>query len=392
MMPRLTQITPVLRKELTDGIRDRRSILSALIFPLLMPLMLTFLFNTIARREREAQDIDIPVVAAQRAPGLVDWIERRGFTVVPGPDDAEAAVRDGALDFVLVIPEDYVEDFASARTAEVELVLDGSRKEAHSSIRRVRDLVHGYSRLIGRLRLTARGVSPQIGNPISIEDVDLASPRKRAASVFIFIPLFVIIAAFITGMHVAIDSTAGERERSSLEPLLINPVPRTAVVLGKWLATVVFSAVGIGLTLTSLTIALSRMPLQELGLQLTMGWAEVAGVLVAVLPLAFFASGLQVLVGTFARSFKEAQTYVSLLMFLPMVPYFISAVASIDSQPWMIPIPLLGHQVLLTDVVGGETVGLLSFAVSGVSSLLLGLVCVWVTARLFEGEKIVFGR
>jgi sodium transport system permease protein len=392
MRLQLRQIATVLRKELTDGLRDRRSVVSALLFPLLMPALITFLFNTLAERERQADDIDIPVVGAPAAPGLIAWIERRGFDVVEGPTDPQEAVRAGTHDFVLVIPEDYADDFARGSTAEIELVLDGSRKEAHSAIRRVRGLVRSYGRMVGALRLVARGVSPQVGHPVALEDVDVASARKRAATLFVFIPMFVILAAFMTGMHVAIDSTAGERERSSLEPLLVNPVPRTAVVLGKWLATVAFSGVGISLILTSLTLALQRMPLQELGLQLELGPAEIVGVLAATLPLAFFASGLQILVATFARSFKEAQTYVSMLIFLPMVPYFIASVSSLGTQPWMIPVPALGQQVLLTSVLGGEKVSFLSFLVSGSSSLFLGLLCVWVTARLFQRERIVFGR
>ncbi len=392
MRLQLWQIGAVLRKELTDGLRDRRSVVSTLLFPLLMPSLIVFLFNTIAERERQADDIDIPVVGAQRAPGLVDWIERRGFDVIEGPDDPQEAVRQGKYDFVLVVPEDYAADFEQARSGAIELVLDGSRKEARSAIRRVRQLVRSYGRTIGALRLVARGVSPQVGRPIDLEEVDVASARKRAATLFVFIPMFVILAAFMTGMHVAIDSTAGERERSSLEALLINPVPRTAVVLGKWLATVLFSGVGISLILASLTFALRRMPLQELGLQLEVGPSEIAGILAATLPLAFFASGLQVLVATFSRSFKEAQTYVSMLIFLPMIPYFIASISSLGTQPWMIPVPALGQQVLLTDVLGGESIGFLSFLASGLSSLLLGLLCVWITARLFQRERIVFGR
>ena len=96
------------------------------------------MFNTIIERQREAEDIDIPVVGAERAPGLIDWIERRGFDVVKGPEDPEAAVRDGSFDFVLVIPDDFADDFAQARTATVELVRDGSRKEADPAVRQVR--------------------------------------------------------------------------------------------------------------------------------------------------------------------------------------------------------------------------------------------------------------
>ncbi|MFC1525999.1 ABC transporter permease [Candidatus Latescibacterota bacterium] len=388
----LRLVLAVFSKELRDGLRDRRSLLSTLAFPFLGPLLITFMFKALAEQEREAGDIDIPVVGGANAPGLVDWIQRRGFDVVAGPEDPQQAVRDGDFDFVVVVPEEFAEDFAQARTADVELVHDGSRKDTRSAVRRARRLVEGYGRMIGSLRLVARGVSPQVGNPLAIDDVDLASARKRAAHFFTFVPMFVIMAAFITGLNVAIDTTAGERERASLEPLLVNPVARLHLVLGKWLAAVVFSGIGVCLTLTSVVLALRRVPLQELGIHFEIGTPEIAGVLAATLPLALFASGLQILVATFSRSYKEAQTYASLLIMLPMVPHLIASVYSLGTSRWMLPIPALGQQVLLTDVFGGEAVTIASYLVVGVSSLTLGLLCVWVTAHLFQRERIIFGR
>ena len=256
----------VFRKELVDGLRDRRSVLSALMFPLMFPLLITFMFNKIAERERDADDIVIPVVGAAHAPDMIDWFERRGYEVSVGPADAQAAVGDKAHDFVLVIPDDFAADFAEGRTADVELVYDGARKEASNAVGRVRSLVREYGRMVGNLRLIARGISPQLGNPVGIDDVDIASARQRSASWFSFIPMIIIMATFIGGMNVAIDATAGERERSSLEPLLVNPVPRRSLVLGKWLAASVFSGASVGLALAGLLVALSRVPLQQLGI------------------------------------------------------------------------------------------------------------------------------
>ena len=382
----------VFRKEMVDAIRDRRSLLSAMLFPMLMPALITLLFNVMAERKREAYDITIPVVGAERAPDLVNFIERQGFAVEVGPEDAEAAVLARDVDFVLVIPDDYDSDFSQAKTADVELVLDGSRKEAGMAVGRVRDLVKGYSRLVGSLRLVARGVSPQLSRAVAIDEVDVASSRQRAASWLSFIPMLVIFPAFMAGMNVAIDTTAGERERSSLEPLLVHPVPRWALVAGKWLAATVFSAAGVTLTLGSLLFALSRVPLQELGIDLQLGQREALGILAVGLPLCLFASGLQVLVATFARSFKEAQTYVSMLVMLPMVPHFISSVSSLGEAWWMYLVPALGQHMVLTDVVGGEALSAGRFVAVALSSAALGLVCAAVTARLFEREQIVFGR
>ena len=216
----MNAVLAVLKKELIDGLRDRRSMMSAIIFPMIGPLLISFMFNTVTERQRESQDVKVPIVGAEQAPGLVDWIERRGYEVVEGPLDPEAAVREGTVDFVLIIPEDSASDLAQARTAEIELVRDGTKKDVGASIGRARSLVESYGRMMGRLRVIARGISPQLGQPISVETVDIASERQRAAHFMIFIPMYLILAAFITGMNLAVDTTAGERERGSLRQRL----------------------------------------------------------------------------------------------------------------------------------------------------------------------------
>ena len=169
----MNAVLAVLKKELIDGLRDRRSMMSAIIFPMIGPLLISFMFNTVTERQRESQDVEIPIVGAERAPGLIDWIERRGYTVVEGPLDPEAAVRDGTVDFVLIVPEEFADDLAEARTAEIELVRDGTKKDAGAAIGRAHNLVESYSRMMGRLRLIARGISPQLGQPISVETVEI---------------------------------------------------------------------------------------------------------------------------------------------------------------------------------------------------------------------------
>ncbi len=126
--------------------------------------------------------------------------------------------------------------------------------------------------------------------------------------------------------------------------------------------------------------------------RLDVGTVEVVAILAGTVPLAFLAAGVQLLVSTFARSFKEAQTYVSLLIFIPMIPGFIASVSSLPTEPWMAAVPSLGQQILLTQVLGGEHPGVAPFLVAGGASMLLGLLCVVLTGRLFQHERIVFGQ
>ena len=393
MRPLWGPVWAVLRKELVDGIRDRRSVMSALIPPLMWPLMIVLMLNFIAEKRRQADDIELPIVGARHAETLVDWLkQQRGVEVVDGPEDPYTAVRDGDVKFVIVIPEDYNELFAQSKAVEVELVIDRSDDDAAVFVRRARRLLSSYSGQIGMLRLVARGVSPAVAAPIRIDEVDVSSAQQRAAMVMAFLPMFLVLATFVGGMNIAIDTTAGERERGSLEPLLVNPAPRKSIVAGKWLASVVFAWVSVLLTFVLLQQAMERAPLESLGMRFQLDAGDVGALLAAVIPLAFLASGLQVLVASFARSYKEAQTYVSFLIFVPMLPAFVMMFSPIDPQPWLAMIPLLGQHLLITEAMRGEPGSLLVSVGAGVTVTLSGLVCVAVTTRLFQREKIIFGR
>lgn len=385
------QVPTVFRKEMLDAVRDRRSLASALIFPLFAPLMITLLFGTLAARERGAREVEFPMQGAEAAPELVAWIERAGHDVVEVEGDAVRAVREGDLPLAIRVDPDFREDFSRGVPARIELIVDNSRSEATAQVRRVRQVIQGYGSQLGTLRMMARGLSPDVVQPISLREIDLATTQQRSAVFLSFIPLFIIMAAFISGMNVAIDTTAGERERGSLEPLLINPVPRTEIILAKWMVTVIFASVGILLVLGATLFVVDWLPLEDLGARLNIGPADLVGILAGTVPLAFLASGLQLVVSTFARSFKEAQMYINLLIFLPMIPGFIATVSSLPSDSWVAAIPALGQQVLLTEVLGGTNPGISPFLMAGSTSMAIGLICVMITAKLFQNEKLVLG-
>jgi sodium transport system permease protein len=259
-------------------------------------------------------------------------------------------------------------------------------------VHRAQRMLEGYARQMGALRLIARGVSPQIAAPVLVEELDLATPEKQAANALGMLPLFLLMTVFVGGMHLAIDSTAGERERGSLEPLLLNPVTRTAIVAGKWVAAVLMTLLAVVVSLSGFLVALSRVPLQDLGVKVHLGPVEVATLLGILVPLMLAAAGLQMLLATFARTFKEAQTYVSLLTFIPMLPGVAITLHPIKSVGWMMMVPALGQTLLVTDVLRGEGVPVAMLLLAGAGALAAAAVCVSVTIRLFGQERIVFGR
>jgi sodium transport system permease protein len=383
----------VLKKELLDASRDRRAIMTLLFSAVFGPLLVGFMLNRIADRQRVAEDITIPVVGAEHAPALVDWLQQQaGVTITKGPDDAEAAVRDRGEDVVVIISPEFSKKFTSALPAQVKIVSDGSRQTSRPKVQRVRALFGRYSGEIGSMRLVARGVSPAIATAVQVEDVEVSSAQQRAASILNFIPLFIVLAAFTGGMQIATDSTAGERERGSLEPLLVNPAPRSMIVGGKWLAATIASMTGVVLTTALCLAMLNFIPLQDLGIRFRLGGAEVAGILAGVLPMCMLATGVQTYLSTFARSFKEAQSYMGFLMMVPMLPGMMATLYPLTNKPWMYPIPILGQHVLLADVIGGRAPAAAWFVAAATAALVGAAVLIWLTRALFERERIIFSR
>ena len=386
------QVRAVCRKELTDALRDRRSLMSAILYPILMPLMITVMFSALARLESADRPLETPIAGREHAPNLVAWLEERGVVVVDPPADPEAAVRDGEVDLVLVIDEDYGEQFRSVQPAVVRIVHDSSKTTSRTSIGRTRNLLRAYSNQVAVLRLIARGVSPGVMQAVRVDGLDLATPAQSAARFFAMLPMFLTLAAFIGGLNVAIDTTAGERERQSLEPLLVNPVSRTALTAGKWLTTCVFGLVASIMTLVAFLFMMRFVPLEQFGVQLSLGARQLLLMSIAVAPMALLASSLQMFVATFARSFKEAQTYVSMMIFLPMIPGMATQIYPLQPAGWMMLVPALAQQLLLVDVMGGEPVPALSLATSAVATTLFAFLFLAGTSWMLRQEKIVFGR
>jgi sodium transport system permease protein len=403
-------IAVVFRKEVKDAFRDRRSLYSILIGSLAGPLITGFMLSSVADRQRQAEEIEIPVIGMEHAPALVAWLRQQsGVTVVPletggeaantdesaettSATEAETAVRDRDEDVVVVIMDTFRDKFRVSSPARIKLVSDGSRQASRPKVQRVRLLLQRYSAEVGALRLVGRGVSPAIAAPLQIEDVEVSSAQQRAATILSFIPIFIVLAAFTGGMQIATDSTAGERERGSLEPLLVNPAPRHVFAAGKWLAATLAAMLSVLITTGLVLLMLRYIPLQELGIRFRIGPGQIAGLLAALLPLCLMSTSLQAYLATFARSFKEAQSYMGLLIMVPMIPGMVTTIYPITSQPWMYPIPLVGQHVLATDILGGKPTPVWAFMVAGAAVILVALALVRLTTGLLQRERIIFSR
>jgi sodium transport system permease protein len=383
----------VCRKEVKDSLRDRRALWSIVFSVVIGPVLIGFMMNKLADRQGEADTVRIPIVGLNRAPTLVNWLNQQsGVQVVEGPSDAEKAVREQRESVVVIVPEDFAERFRASRPAPLQLISDGSRNDVRPSVQRVELLLQQYAAEISSLRLIMRGVSPAVVRPLAIEQIEVSTAEQRAAQILTFIPMFIMVAGFIGGMQIATDSTAGERERGSLEPLLVNPTPRVAFVTGKWMAATLAAVVSVCLT-TVLCAQLTRLlRLEDLGIRLEIGPQHVGPILLAVGPMCLFTAALQAAVATLARSFKEAQTYMGVLILAPMLPGVVSSLYPLANSAWMYGIPMLGPYIILTDVLGGRLPEPSAFLTSAGTCLLASAILIRITTGLFRSEHIIFGR
>jgi sodium transport system permease protein len=393
-LPRWTrQVRVVLVKELVDSFRDKRALSSILLSILVGPLITGFMMNRIADRQKDADDVRVPVVGARNAPALVQWLSQQsGVTVATGPADPEQAVRDQTEAVVLVVPPDYAEDFRSSRPASIKVVADSARTDAQAQVERVQRLLAQYNAEIGALRLIGRGVSPAAATPLKVQSVEVSTTQQRAARLLSVIPLMVLLAAFTGAMQLATDATAGERERGSLEALLVNPVPRGALALGKVTASALSGMLAVMVTAGLCTALLRFIPLQELGMRFRFGTPHMVGLMAAALPMCLLTASVQSCVATLAKSFKEAQTYMGILILAPMLVGVMGTLYPIDNQPWMYGVPLLGQYVLLTSVLGGYAPGPLAFIAAAGVCVASAALMLRATVALLNNERIVFGR
>lgn len=381
----------VFLKEVKENLRDRRTIMSALVLgPLLGPMIFIMIMNVVLTRElnKADQPVRVPVIGAQYAPNLIDALKQQGLVPQPGMADPETAVRNRDADVVLRIPKGFGDAWRKGQTSQVELIYDSSQSDTGSTVGRVKGMLENYSRRQGAMRLVARGLSPTIMAPVSVDERDQSTPQSRAGLMFGMLPYFFVLTVFMGGMYLAIDLTAGERERQSLEPLFANPVSRWKILLGKLAATCTFSLASLLICVTAFGFSGKLIPIERLGMRMDLGVSFAAKVVLMMLPLVILLACLQTLVSAFAKSYREAQTYQSVLMMVPIFPSILLSVTPMKIAGWMYDVPLLGQQVGIMQLLRGEVVTAGQLGSCVVVGLVVALVALVVTAQVYRSERL----
>lgn len=381
----------VWRKEVRENLRDRRTVFSALIYgPLIGPILFVVLMNVVIAQQMQKAEgpLKVPVIGAEYAPNLIDALRQQGLVPQPPITDPDKAVRERDADVVLRIPADYGKAWSRGEPAQVEVIYDASQQDASTPRQRLEGMLKLYDRRQGAMRLLARGLSPGIASPLVVAQRDQSTPQSRAGMLFSILPYFFVLAVYIGGMYLAIDLTAGERERQSLEPLFANPVARWRILVGKLGAISAFSLASLVLTAVAFSIAGHFMPAEKLGMAFDLGPGFIADVILLELPLIALFAVLETLVAAFAKSYREAQTYLGLLMIVPILPSLAMMVMPVKPAHWMYAVPLLGQQIGISDLLRGSPVHArdigLALACGFAFAALLGVI----TAAVYRSERL----
>ncbi len=389
-------IFTVFRKEFFENLRDRRILLSALVFgPVLGPSLLTGVLQLSVSKGEAAseQELKLPVVGAEYAPNLMAVLESQNIRVERRKLDEQqirTAIAARELQVVLRVPPDFTERWSRAEPAALQLFADSSDQfggDANST--RVSRVINAYGRQVAQTRLLLRGVDPTSMATVVIHDIDVSTPSSRAIFALGMLSYLVIFAMLFGGMYLAIDATAGERERGSLESLLTAPMPRHHLIYGKIAATAAYMLISMALTLLACAIAMQFVRMEQFGISASVSAPTTLKLFAVSAPLALFGAGLLTVVASFTRSFREAQSYLSFAISLPTLPLAFIGLLRVEPSPWVMATPSLSQHFLMMQILRGETPIPTDLLLSAGASLVVGGILCWVAGRLYEREAIL---
>jgi sodium transport system permease protein len=388
-------IRTVMLKELRESLRDRRTLMTSMVLgPIFAPLFFILVLKLALSRSVASQDVLTPVTVANAAaaPNLVQQLRESGL-IVTLRDGTDAEIRAWITAeeelVVLRVPDNFAARFTKGEPAAVMVYADGSNSKAERHAARVHQVVAGYSATIGGLRLQARGVSPTIAQAVVVDNIDVSTPSARATLLLGMLSYVILLITLLGGLYLAIDATAGERERGSLEALLTVPATREHLIYGKIVAAAVMMAAALALVTASIAIALDYVPLETFGMSANFGPGVAWRVFLAVLPFALVGAALLTVVASFTKSYKEAQSWLGVVMLVPTVPIAIAGVLAVQPQAALMLVPSLSQHLVIQGLMRGDPLPASWMLLSVASTLLLGFLLAWLAGRLYRREAIL---
>ena len=391
----MAAILTVFAKEFRENLRERRTLITALILgPLLGPALFAALLALQIERSAHAAERPLPlaVAHAERAPNLIGFLRSAGVTVSEVPEAgaaARAAVAQHRYARVLDVGSEFAHALAAGRPAPLELYTDAADAATAADSERVRALLNRYSAQLAHLRLLARGVDPLLLDAVAVHELDVSTPAARSVLVLGTLSYLLLITMLMGGMYLAIDATAGERERGSLESLLTVPVPRAQLMLGKLLATCAYMLITLTLAVTAFALLLRLIDLERFGMSVNFGPLVAAELLLCCLPLVPLGAALMTLVAAYTRTYREAQSYLGVVLLVPTLPLVFAGVEGLRPTLPLMAVPSLSQHFLITSLLRDEPLPGAYLALSVAATLALGALLVVLAARLYRREALL---
>jgi sodium transport system permease protein len=388
-------IAAVFRKEFRENLRDRRTVISALIFgPLFGPLLFAGVLQLMVERGTSEDDrpITLAVTHAERAPNLLDHLREHGVTIEPVDYDeaaARAAVLARRYKVVLAVPADFGSRFQAGKPAPLLLYADASDAYDDRNAGRIRMLLAQYNSTIARLRLIARGVDPIAVAPVAVQDVDVSTPATRSVLALGALSYLVLLTMLMGGLYLAIDATAGERERGSLEPLLTVPVPRSHLIYGKILASCAYMLLSLALTVTAFAVLLRFVGLERFGMSANFDVRVAVSVVLACAPLSLLGASIMTIVAAYTRSYREAQTWLGFVLLVPTLPLMFASVVGVRPTTELMAVPSLSQHFLIMSLLRDEAIPALHLGLSIGVTLAIGVLLAAFAGGLYRRERLL---
>lgn len=386
----------VFRKEWTDAWRDKRAMRLAwmpVIYFIGMFLLIFFLIVSMQKNDKVAgiANIWVPVYNAEAHPQLKQWMIEQGTNIMSVDKETVTNLAASEHDYVLIFPDDVDEALSQAKPAQVMLVFDASKQNVHQKLNQVRNMVYSFNARESAVNLLARGVSPGTATPVQLTEHNIASDQQMSIYILASVPMILVLAIFIAAIGFSADMTAGERERRSLEALLITPVRSGVLIAGKWLTSALITLMVISVIIILLGMAFRVLPFSHLGVRVDTSIYDWLFILSAFIPLIALATALQILISLFARSFKDAQTYTSLMIFLPTVATFYLMFKPSAFADWFYWAPVIGQHVIVRDTLLGTGVPWTALVKVWVVNILLAVIFLKMAAKKIRSRSVIYG-
>ncbi|TNE61277.1 MAG: ABC transporter permease [Alphaproteobacteria bacterium] len=379
----------VLRKELKDMVRDKRAVLAIAYYAFGVPLLMAFVLFLMSDDRGEYDRLQVAIVGQEQAPGLVSFMANAGIEVQEAMVGANPEKLPSGADALVILPKTYADDLVAGKQVKIRLFVDETTKGGAKRGSVVERTIQAYGAQIATVRLVNRGVPPTLTMPFSVVTADLANSQFVVKMLGYSLVLLFMFAPFVSGMSVALDALAGERERQSLQSLMAQPVGARDVVIGKWLTVAIFSFAGSSLAMAVNLTVLNFLPHDVLPFPLK---ASVPGLLLAFSQMAclsLFVSGLLLTVSIHAKSFKEGQTYMSLFMMLPVLVGYSKMYGDAKIPAAANYLPIFADVESLSRIlfVGEPSAEFILAAM--VSSLIGAALCIGITTRRLTSEQLL---